>query len=129
MAYTIVVRRFRVKFTTYWYHILRACFVYEQAKLEARGEANKGSRERLEPKELRSRLFALFAKQNTYLAKELNKELQQSEVRVACVAGMSVYLLRSVLLRCLLLDPCSHFHASNFASCRAVYYCAALLLL
>lgn len=54
-----------------------------KAKLEAKGEGNKGSRERLEPRELRSRLFALFAKKEVYMVKELNREVQQSEVR-AC---------------------------------------------
>lgn len=56
-----------------------------QAKLEARGDGNKGSRERdrLEHGELRSRLFALFAKKDVYMLKELNRELQQSEVGVS----------------------------------------------
>ncbi|CAM9799515.1 unnamed protein product [Pylaiella littoralis] len=51
----------------------------QQAKLEAKGEGNKGSREKLEHDELRSRLFGLFAKKDVYMLKELNKELQQSE--------------------------------------------------
>lgn len=51
----------------------------QQAKLEAKGELNKGSREKLEPKELRSRLFEMFSKKPVYMFKELNKELQQSE--------------------------------------------------
>ena len=56
-----------------------------QAKLQARGEGNKGSREKLEREELRSRLFGLFAKKDVYMLKELNKELQQSEVRIDLV--------------------------------------------
>eukprot|EP00904_Undaria_pinnatifida_P006739 jgi/Undpi1/3195/HiC_scaffold_15.g06569.m1 len=51
----------------------------QQAKLSAKGEGNKGSREKLEPKELRSKLFGMFAKKDVYMLKELNKELQQSE--------------------------------------------------
>ncbi|CAM9091443.1 unnamed protein product, partial [Ectocarpus sp. 6 AP-2014] len=51
----------------------------QQAKLEAKGEANKGSREKLEHGELRSRLFKLFAKKKVYMLKELNRELQQAE--------------------------------------------------
>ena len=53
-----------------------------QAKLEAKGEGNKGVRERLEPRELRSKLFELFSQKDVWMVKEINKDLQQPEVGV-----------------------------------------------
>lgn len=63
----------------------------DQAKLEARGEGNKGSREKLEREELRSRMFGLFAKKDVYMLKELNKELQQTEVCAGRVCRLRVF--------------------------------------
>ncbi|CAM9230496.1 unnamed protein product [Discosporangium mesarthrocarpum] len=51
----------------------------QQAKLEARGEASKGTRERLDPATLRSRLFELFSRKDHYMVKDLNRELQQPD--------------------------------------------------
>lgn len=79
-----------------------------KAKLEARGEGSKSVKEKLEPKELRSRLFDLFSKKDVYMVKELNRELQQSEVRV-CMSARRKHWPHALVRRvCAGISPSSH---------------------